>query len=89
MLAFTEMLVPPAVKAGMKAPNPETMNGYEGWSSEDYPHFYCFCQLQLGRSMLSFDEHWHNAEVIAAIPDDKIRTMTLVDFIAAGLQFST
>ncbi len=30
-------------------------------------------------------EHWHNAQVIAAIPNDEIRQVSFMDLIARGL----
>ena len=58
MLAFPGMLVDAAEKAGMKVPQ----NADEdSWSGNEYPHFYVFCKLQLGRIMRP-GEHWENAK---------------------------
>lgn len=82
MLAYPSMLVPAAKAANMKVPhNPDR------YKAENYPHFDVFCKLQLCRRMQP-TEHWENAKVIAAVPDDKIRTMTLGDFVDAGLIYS-
>lgn len=83
MMAFPSMLVSAAEKAGMKVP--EDPDEFE---REDYPHFAIFCALQLGRR-IQMGEHWDNAKVIAAVPEDEIRTLTLEDFINRGLSWST
>lgn len=84
MIAFPKMLVQAAEKAGMKVP-PDADN----FDPEDFPHFHVFCVLQLARSVAYHGEHWHNAEVIAKVPVDRLKTMTLEDFLAEGLSFST
>lgn len=84
MLAFPMMLIPAAKEAGM--PIPEDADNFD---SNEFPHFQVFCTIQLGRPMVSMDEHWVNAEVIAAIPLDEIKTVTLNDLIARGLSCQT
>ena len=80
MIAFPAMLLEPARQAGMKTPpDADCFNG------ENFPHFAVFCNVQLGGPMPSPDAHWSNANVIAAIPDDKIKTVTFNQLIAAGL----
>lgn len=76
MLAFPIMLVPAAKRAGMKVP-PKT----DSYDPIEYPHFHVFCNAQLARPMTCPDEHWHNAGIIAAIPADKIRAITLADLV--------
>ena len=83
MLAFPEMIVPAAKKAGMKVP--KDANDFD---SNKYPHFCVFCIVQLCRPMLRLDEHWNNAKIIAAIPEDKIRTVTLEQLLAKGLGYA-
>ena len=80
MLAFPEMLIAPAEKAGMAVP-PDP----ENFDREEYPHFAVFCAVQLGASMPTPVAHWDNAKVIAAVPEDKIRTITFNQLIANGL----
>lgn len=77
------MLVGAADQAGMKVP-PDP----EYFSSEEFPHFYVFCAVQLGRRMEP-GEHWENAKVIAAIPEEEIRSVTLEKLIDKGLTWAT
>ncbi len=84
MIVYPGMLVTAAEQAGMKVPpNPDGE-----WSKDEYPHFNIFCLVQLGRR-IRWGEHWDNAKVVAAIPDDKINSVTLMDLIQAGLEYST
>jgi hypothetical protein len=80
MIAFPSMLIPAAEKAGMKVPeNPDN------FKATKFPHFAVFCNLQLGRAMTSWEEHWYNAETIAKIPEEKVKKMTVQDFREAGI----
>lgn len=86
MMAFPSMLFDAADQAKMARP-PEDWN--EDWTDElreQYPHFFCYCMLQLNRP-ITWGEHWENAKIIASIPDTKIKKMELVDFLAMGLRF--
>jgi len=74
------MLISPAEKAGMKVP--PDVNDFEGG---EYPHFAVYCNIQLGSPMPHPTAHWDNAEVIAAVSDDKIKSVTFNDLVAAGL----
>lgn len=48
------MLVSAAEKAGMKVPlEPDKFEEYK----EEYPHFFCFCMLQLYRPVVYHGEH--------------------------------
>lgn len=89
MICFEGLLVAPAKEAGILTPPDELLDAAEEsdpkWDSGEYPHFHAFCVLQLSRAMSSPDEHWQNAKIIAAITPEQIRTMTLQDFIEAGL----
>ncbi len=84
MMVFPGMIAEAAEKANMKVP-PDP-NGE--WDEKEYPHFNVFCNVQLCRR-IRWGEHWENAKIVAAIPDDKIDTVTLADLIAAGLEYST
>ena len=82
-MAFPGMLVSAAEKAGMQVPpNPNDFD------ADAYPHFQVYCNVQLCRPMRS-GEHWENAEVVAGIPEDKIRTTTLDEMLSLGLHFQT
>jgi len=87
MIAFPGMLLEPARQAGMATPSAPRWDGEDLESIKDeFPHFYVFCRLQLGRSMSSWNEHWENAEVIADIPEDELKQMDPMDFIRRGVQ---
>lgn len=82
MFAFPGMLIGAAEKAGMKVP--EDADNYE---KEDYPHFWVFCTLQLGVPIEQWDAPWHNANVIAAIPEEDIRMAHAADIYDMGWVF--
>ncbi len=83
MMAFPGMLVGAAKKANMNVPdNPDD------YDQEQFPHFDVFCKVQLGRRMVP-GEHWDNAEIIASISKEEIKTITLEGILAKGLIFST
>lgn len=82
MIAFPSMLISAAQNAGMAYPkNPDK------YSKNKYPHFFVFCHLQLGRRM-QMGEQFTNAEIIAKIPVEELKTMELTDFLAKGLIYS-
>lgn len=83
MLAFPEMLVPAAVETGIKVPN---FDKSREWDSEKYVYFTVFANVQIGAPMPRPTSHWNNARVIAAVPDDKIKTISLEGLIAMGLE---
>jgi len=71
---------------GLLRPAPLPLGDRDDFDREAFPHFFIFTELQLGRRMSSPSEHSDNAKVIAPIPVDRLKTMTLQDFIDAGLQ---
>jgi hypothetical protein len=81
MIAFPGMLLSPAEKAGMKIPD-----NVEDFDRNEFPHFFVFCVMQLGASMPSPTSHWHNATVIATVPNDKIMLVTPEQLVAQGLE---
>lgn len=84
MMAFPSMLVSAAIAAKMPVPsNPDEFD------HDKFPHFAVFCTLQLARPMKMDGEQFRNAKVITKIPEDKIKKMTLTDFIAEGLEFQS
>lgn len=85
MIAFAGMLVGAAEKAGISVPDDP-----DKWEEarETHPHFYVFCAVQLARPMVSLNEHWTNAEIIAAIPNNEILEVTLEQLLARGLSFA-
>jgi hypothetical protein len=93
MLAFQSMIAKAATDAGMKVPPEDQLDVFDDtmntvWTIEDYPHFGIFCHLQLARSMSSPNQHWENAKVIAAIPEEQLKTMLIQDFVAAGVDIT-
>jgi len=84
MIVFPEMLIPAAKATDMKVPD-ELDDSCLDDIKQDYPHFWVFCQIQLCRRMLNWSEHWDNAKVIAAIPEERLKAMTVADFISAGV----
>lgn len=83
MIAFAEMLVEAAKKAGMKVPDDA-----EDFDQNDYPHFAVFCNAQLARRVVYHGEHWDNAKVIAGIAEDDIRKVTVEDLISRGFSIA-
>lgn len=79
MIVFPFLLVPAAEEANMKVP-PDADN----FNADEFPHFRVFCNIQLSRAATP-TEHWENAKLIAAIPDDKIRTITVQDLRDLGV----
>ena len=87
MMAFPSMLLEPAAQAGMSHPTGDFDEENLDSIKEEYPHFFIFCQLQLGRRMEP-GEHWENAKVIAKIPTKELVKMTVEDFRKRGVQIS-
>lgn len=83
MISSPFMLEAAAKEAEIKVPPLDQMDNLELFH-QDYPHFFCFCVLQLGRRMTPVYQHWDNAKVIASISEDKIKEMTVDDFVNAG-----
>lgn len=81
MLAYPEMLVGPAEKAGIKVPA-----DIENYDTHEYPHWHVYLILQLGRSLPSPTSHWTNAKVVASVPEDTIRKLNLADFREIGFE---
>jgi len=83
---YPGMLVRSAEAAGMKVPDEPDAEG--GFEDSKYPHFGIFCNVQLGVELCSADDTDHNAKIIAAIPESKIKTVTLKDLLTLGLVLS-
>jgi hypothetical protein len=83
MIAFPNILASYAKDAGMAVPeDPEKFLECK----EEFPHFAVYCLLQLGTSMPNAMSARTNADVIAAVPADKVKDMTLADFEALGFE---
>lgn len=79
MIAFPSMLASAAIKAGMKVPPEDRLEGDLDGIKEEFPHWFVYCMLQLCRP-IAWGDHWENAKIIAAIPEDQLKTMTEDDF---------
>lgn len=73
MLAFAGMIAKAAEDAGIKVPNEPDGD----FDKDEFPHFAVFCNVQLCRAMTDPAEHWGNAHIIAKIPNDQIRNVTI------------
>lgn len=81
MIAFSSLAVNPAREAGIKIP--ENLDIFD---PNEYPHWAVYCNMQLGRRIPSMTEHWSNAKIIAAIPEDKIKIITRHEIEELGFQ---
>jgi hypothetical protein len=79
MIIVPAMLVEPAKQAGMKVPDDP-----ENFKPAEFPHFHVFSIMQLGSSLPYSAAHWDNAKLIAQIPDDKIKEVTVADVLNLG-----
>jgi hypothetical protein len=80
MLAFPGMIAPAAEEAGIELPP-----NIEGYDPDEYPHWHIFQFIQLGTAMPHPAAHWDNAKVIATIPIEDIRHITMNDLLEKGL----
>ena len=80
MMAFPSMIAETARQAGMKVPPNE---GEDDFSPDEFPHFHVYCNVQLGVA-LTWGNHWENAKIIASIPEDKLRSITVQDLEVMG-----
>ena len=85
MIAFPEMLVGPAKKAGMSTPPIEAVRDGK-WDINVFPHWTVFCNIQLGSPLPSPTSHWVNAEIIAAIPEKAIKKLTFDQLVNRGVE---
>jgi len=83
MIAFPELLIEPANRAGI--PTPDDVTRYEEYA-ELYPHFFVFCQMQLGSPMPYPSVHFDNAKIIAMFTEEDFFTLTDQDIINHGFQ---
>lgn len=81
MLAFPDMLVPSAESAGMKVPKDT-----ESFDANEFPHFFVYREIQIGRPIVGNTSHWENAKIIAGVTDDKIRLVTYSELLEMGIQ---
>ncbi|MFZ2152062.1 MAG: hypothetical protein WAV09_03080 [Minisyncoccia bacterium] len=74
-----EMIVALAEAAKIKVPP-----NLEKYDTNEFPHWHVLLNTQLGASLPTPDAGWHNARVIAAIPDKRIRKVTMADLRKLG-----
>ena len=79
MIGFPEMLIGPAEQAGMATPEDA-----EDYDANSFPHWHVYLSVQLGTGLPYPSAHWDNARVVASIPEDRIRKVTMADLFAAG-----
>ena len=83
MISQPAILASYAAEAGMKFP--EDPDRFEE-EKEQFPHFFIFCAMQLGAPMPSPTSGWENARVIAAIPEEELKTITAEQIYQRGFQ---
>jgi hypothetical protein len=83
LIAFPNILASYAKDAGMPVPeDPEKFLE----NKEEFPNFAVYCLLQLGTSMPNAMSARNNAEIIANVPAQKVKDMTLADFEEIGFE---
>lgn len=83
MMAFAGMLVDAAEKAGIKVPkDPENFEDQKN----EYPHWFVFCVLQLGRSMPYSGVHYNNAKLIGSLSNDEIVKVSVENLLGMGFK---
>lgn len=80
MMILPSMLLDAAQQAGMKCPE---LDENETFDKEQFPHFHLFCNAQLNRP-ITWGNHWNNAKIIAAIPENQVKTITWDDLDILG-----
>ena len=80
MIALPSVLANTADKAGIIVPEDP-----DNFDPEDYPHFYVFCCVQLGKAMKDPAEHFFNAKIIADLTEEQVKAVTLNELISKGL----
>ncbi len=79
MLAFPGMLIGAAKDAGMKVPE-----NCDSFAPSEYPHFYVFCEVQLGAAMPYAGCHFDNARVVAEFSEDAVKKVTPAQLVHRG-----
>lgn len=84
MIAIHIGLAGPAAEAGIEMPE-----DLENYNNDEYLRWHIFCTMQLGVSMPTPTVHWDNAKVIAAIPEEQLKTITPQELFDMGFQIDT
>lgn len=61
---------------------------FENYNPEDYPHFHVFMLTHLGLP-INITALKDNANIIAEIPEDAIKSVTIIDLMEKGVVFGT
>lgn len=83
MFCYPEMFRNSIENTGLKLP--KNMNNFD---SNEYPHLEVFLTLHLARP-IDLNNSINNAEIIAKVPDDKIKTITITQLQALGVNLNT
>lgn len=75
MIATLIGLVNPALEAGIDVP--ENFEDDAGFDHEHYIRWVIFVNAQMGRPMPSPTSHWENAKIIAKIPRDRLKKISI------------
>lgn len=78
MLIYPSMIAGAAERAKMRVPA-----DVDNYKPDEFPHFHFFCCAQLSKRMTP-GAHWENANIIAAIPEDELRTVTFQQLLDKG-----
>lgn len=79
MISFPSLLTVHAQNAGIKAP--PNVDDYDIYA---YPHFYAYSRVQVGRPIIG-ESHVRNAEIIAAVSQNKIEKITFKELKKLGV----
>lgn len=79
MISFPSILLSHARNAGMKIPR-----NVDDYDAAQYPHFYVYSCIQVGRPIIG-ESHIRNAEIIAAVPQNKIEKITFKELRKLGV----
>jgi len=92
-LFFPMMIAGVASESGIKTPNFATKRSGSGdpndFDANEYPHFHVFCEVTLGKPInASSWDMWatHNAKVIAALSEERVKAVTYGDLVDMGLE---
>ena len=79
MFILPDMLRPHLDGVAIKQPD-----DFENYDANEFPHFHVFLMLHLARpiDVAAISE---NARIIASIPDDEIRTITIQELLDLGM----
>lgn len=53
---------------------------------EEFPNFAVYCLLQIGTSMPNWNSARTNAEIVANVPADRVKHLTLAQFEELGFE---